>query len=146
MTPIPEATVEAADEAACNANESFRYTHSPPERRAIIRAALEAAREHGGGWRAIETAPRDGTVVLLAHEKAAFDGYWSEADGGWVDDVTDAYDDKLTYEPTHWQPMLALPPAPQDGSGRSNPAKQKQDDQNQQNETDAAGRPRSPSL
>lgn len=67
------------------------------------------------GWRPIETAPKDGTNILLAHPSAVFDGYWDELSRGWVDDVTDLYEDKITYEPTHWMPL----PPPPEGSGQN---------------------------
>lgn len=78
-----------------------------------LRAALTAASERDG-WRPIDTAPKDGTSILLGHRHAAFDGYWSDEAGGWVNGQTNRYDELLTYEPTHWQP-LPTPPAPDVG-------------------------------
>jgi hypothetical protein len=68
------------------------------------------------GWRPIETAPKDGTPVLVGHEQAVFSAWW-EKDGtqtntnhpGWVDGTTNSYEEYTTYEPTHWMPLPAPP-------------------------------------
>ena len=58
-------------------------------------------------WQPIETAPRDGTRVLLyenghyyAGETEGDDGYWSSFCGQYV--VT-------TPDPTHWMPLPEAP-------------------------------------
>lgn len=61
MTRITEAQVEAADEAACKANDSFAYTHTADQRRTILRAALEAA---------APLAPPDAAVLAEREEIA----------------------------------------------------------------------------
>jgi hypothetical protein len=73
--------------------------------------AYESAKQKGEaeGWRDIESAPKDGTNILLAHALAVFDGYWDVYANGWVDDVTDLYEDKITYQPTHWRPLPEPP-------------------------------------
>lgn len=60
-------------------------------------------------WQPIETAPKDGSTILIAHKSAAFDGYWSEAHNGWVDGDEAMSGDLITYPITHWMP---LPPPP----------------------------------
>lgn len=65
------------------------YTHpSPPE---------------GAGWRPIETAPKDGTRVLLAGKggKVA-DGRWAELQGIWIWPY-------VLSDPTSWMPAPPLP-------------------------------------
>jgi len=64
------------------------------------------------GWKPIETAPKDGTSLLLAHEDAAFDGWWSEFDGAWIDGSTNSYDEPRHFEPTHWRELPAPPISP----------------------------------
>jgi len=66
-------------------------------------------------WMPIETAPRDGTPVLLwvgvgMSEPWAQTGRWHNAllTNGWAGWV-DTYQDEDLAEPTHWTP---LPPAP----------------------------------
>ena len=90
------------------------YTHpSPPEGMA--------------GWQPIETAPKDGSYLLLweQYSHPPFVGYWSggrwsvshehvDAEGGWDGaNVVDA----LSMPITHWMP---LPPAPGPADGESN--------------------------
>lgn len=74
---------------------------------------LDAAPSDGGGaWRSINTAPRDGTLVLLG---ARFDTDKPIAVAGWYESGLadqqwyDIYHDPIN--PTHWQP-LTLPHGP----------------------------------
>ncbi len=78
-------------------------------------------------WRTIDTAPRDGTAVLLhdneapglpggkTTECAGFDtavaAWWSEEgqEGEWVVYLDLVEEPRLHFSPTHWMP---LPPAP----------------------------------
>lgn len=59
-------------------------------------------------WRPIETAPKDGTVILLgvAWEPLVVVGFWK--DGQWVAQWT--LEPLIGFEPvTHWQPIEPLP-------------------------------------
>lgn len=63
-------------------------------------------------WQPIETAPRDGTLVLLYVGRFAVDGFYllhwepkAGAAGAWVDDSGRG----LVGEPTHW---MSLPEPP----------------------------------
>lgn len=74
---------------------------------------LEAALSlHDGGWQPIETAPMDGTVVLICgHDK---DGAYYVADakwdGAWCLFVPDSDDHTCpSWGHTHWQPLPAPP-------------------------------------
>jgi hypothetical protein len=68
------------------------------------------------GWRTIESAPMDGTDILVAFDPSV--GWqqivtWREKKSGWR--WTDAYTRKSIYNtPTHWQP---LPPPPRVSHG-----------------------------
>lgn len=73
------------------------------------------------GWQPIETAPKDGSSVMLAREDDDFswvcEGHWDRAGlhSGWYaanTHWTDATGDAL--DPTHWQPLPA-PPRPAEG-------------------------------
>ena len=100
-------------------NPASEYVdHSPPPTfEEMARATLEAVQAHQ--WRTIDSAPRDGTCVLLScgtedpflscglwfsYERDAprSDGYQWE---GWVE----PYDHTDLTDPTHWMP---LPPPP----------------------------------
>ena len=84
-------------------------------------------KEGMAGWQPIETAPKDGSYLLLweQYSDAPFVGYWSggswsvshehvDAEGGWDGaNVVDA----LSMPITHWMP---LPPAPGPADGESN--------------------------
>lgn len=65
---------------------------------------LEAAAPE---WQPIETAPKDGTRVLVVEEGEYHVAWFVDAPGaGWVH-AADDYN--IVMEPTHWQP---LPPYP----------------------------------
>lgn len=75
---------------------------------------IKAALQQGDGWRPIESAPKDGTPILVSIFEfnkpdgkclivpAYWDGYYWREDGEYGHDL---------YQPTHWQP---LPPPPGD--------------------------------
>lgn len=76
-----------------------------------------------GEWQDIETAPKDGTVVLLAmtdHHRSIFAGWWThervmipywKTMSNWGRNLD------REYQPTHWMP-LPEPPAPRSGPDR----------------------------
>ena len=64
-------------------------------------------------WQPIETAPRDGTFVLLflPHIETVRTGYWSHMTGkGWMINWASTYRTSVDGPVTHWQP-LPDPPA-----------------------------------
>jgi hypothetical protein len=74
---------------------------------ALIAAAKAAA------WRPIETAPRDGTRIIVAFwlhnkpdtERCAVIAEWVEGEGWMIDEETQWF----PYPPTHWRPIGPLP-------------------------------------
>ena len=63
-------------------------------------------------WQPIETVPKDGTEVLLAHSNSQWLDQWTmanELDGFWM--MCDQWEEPET--PTHWKPLSPLPPAPE---------------------------------
>lgn len=106
-------------------NNADEVANRTPEQRTALadafRARLAAAPQPAvaAGWMPIETAPKDGSYLLLweQYSDAPFVGYWSggswsvshehvDAEGGWDGaNVVDA----LSMPITHWMP---LPPAP----------------------------------
>lgn len=107
-----------ADEAALMANVAIAWLqlHAPEK----LRTAPQAAEERKPlTWQPIETAPKDGTPLLLWEEYSTnpFVGWWSgnrwtvshehvDAEGGWDGAIVV---DKLSSAITHWAPLLAPP-------------------------------------
>lgn len=107
----------------------------------IAITAEEAGRE-GEGWLPIETAPKDGTGILLGLNDEEIGGFvgqgrWHEEDhdgpdnmghdAGFMDDQFDFFRCPRSFgaeqyrtkglQPTHWQP---LPPSPAQSGGQGN--------------------------
>jgi hypothetical protein len=63
-------------------------------------------------WQPIETAPKDGTAILLASKKRMADGFWKDqteyGNPCWVWPF-------IHVEPTHWMPLMPFPEAPNAG-------------------------------
>lgn len=119
-----EAILRAAGSSLAN------YT-MPGTRQAILDAVREAM---GPGWQPIETAPRDGTSILIYAHGMCIEAQYCP--GSWSDDtpvspaeydgaIWCAFDDQIRFEieegatpdgsdchgaATHWQP-LPLPPS-----------------------------------
>lgn len=83
---------------------------------------LESASQPGGGWQPIETAPKDGTRIILWWGDLSVFGWWLDNTNtrtpwaGWRAPslVTVPYGCK----PTHWMPMPTGPrAAPSAGNG-----------------------------
>jgi len=77
------------------------------------RAAVTAyLAEAGDGWMPIETAPKDGTKILLwpgyLMGGDPMSGWWARLAGKWV-----SAGEPFEVAPTHWRPLPA-PPAAQD--------------------------------
>lgn len=95
-----------------------------PSRTGLIRIMAEMARaalQPASAWQPIETAPKDGTFVLLYPSRGwvsdvePYDcevGYWDSDDNVWrsYGPIAEDY-----HGPTHWCP---LPPAPPAGETR----------------------------
>lgn len=54
-------------------------------------------------WSPIESAPQDGTDVLLWDRKDVYKGYWDYAGGGWWERTTGYNDGGDEIKPTHWK-------------------------------------------
>lgn len=82
------------------------------------RQAREEARD-GGGWRTIDSAPRDGTWVLIATHQfvgGVVLARWSRTNQHFVDIDQDDY-----FDASHWMPTPAPPaiePSPVEGDRR----------------------------
>ena len=107
------------DEAITNANDTAAYLERLKEGvggildaehvvpfaqtlRALV-AAAEAER-----WRPIETAPKDGTEILIVDRVGMCVAKWAEY-CGWISYTDDGWYEACVW-PTHWRP---LPPAPE---------------------------------
>lgn len=120
---MTEAEVEAAKLAIATI---FVGCHQPCQKdrsqcdcaQAAIAALAAAERVRGDGWRTIDSAPKDGTPILVARDMGNSWGwvrgtaYWVDVRGisGWVArGITDPPGELGLGDPTHWQP---LPPPP----------------------------------
>ena len=82
---------------------------------AEARAALTAAK--AGGWLPIETAPKDGTAVLVSEGRFCSCVEWNEEFDWWAVDDNKLGPFRLRgAAPTHWQP-LPNPPKEQSAGG-----------------------------
>ncbi len=72
------------------------------------------AESQAGGWQPIETAPKDGTDILVLNEEGVFEA--SADDGRWIPLASDYHGcgccSEAFEEPSHWMP---LPPPPAGG-------------------------------
>lgn len=71
-------------------------------------------------WRPIETAPKDGTRLLLcnaSHDSVEV-GFWDKGfywtsrngfDGEWTNGYCDEYERDVVLKPTHWMPLPEPP-------------------------------------
>jgi hypothetical protein len=93
-----------------------QWLEVPGPANAIIRDLLAALEAQQGEWQDIETAPKDGTWVLLWSSHWRDGGKtvrvpviaaWSSFSSGWVNHDGDIY------KPTHWAPLLHWPEPPQ---------------------------------
>ena len=109
---ITDQMVEAALQAYCGQDHQLDFGVLEAHLKAM-RAALEAA--EGAAWQPIETAPCDGTTVLV-YAPSPDHQRWHES----VHDLphilcTAAYHEDAGFcidtirEPTHWRPLPAAP-------------------------------------
>lgn len=63
-------------------------------------------------WKPIESAPKDGTRILLRSNGDEYDvGYWSTSlwvkpGGAWI--IYEARSDTIEIDPTHWRSLFAI--------------------------------------
>lgn len=58
--------------------------------------------EQGQGWRSMESAPKDGTTVLLANGIHVCSGWYDATGAQWVASYGRTF-------PTHWMPLPSPP-------------------------------------
>ena len=84
----------------------------------IATTAIVAWNTRATAWQPIETAPKDGTEVLLGHANSIWLDYWTmanELDGFWA--MCDQWEDPEV--PTHWMPLPAAPQIQRTGTDAS---------------------------
>jgi hypothetical protein len=84
---------------------AFIERHRTADNSAEVDALLARIGE-GDGWQPIETALRDGSILLLANKYYQHTGVYLNEDVGWC--VLEN-DDEITPQPTHWRPLPAAP-------------------------------------
>jgi len=113
--------------------------HTVKDQATLVPLCRCASADRAAGWQPIETAPKDGTQVMLTNGAIVAQGWWeheepyireerdiegyymgqAEHDGfdGWLD-----CEGGMTPDPTHWMPLPPPPAiaasAPQQGEGR----------------------------
>lgn len=60
-------------------------------------------------WQPIETAPKDGSVILLWNGSRVFAGWWCELPAEWRDDRDPDYVEGPVDQPTRWAPWPEPP-------------------------------------
>ncbi len=74
--------------------------------------ALVGARKTAATWQPIETAPLDGSeIIVWSYREDAFVAFWHGPSNSWLWTSRDLSGDERL-DPTHWQP---LPPPPKGG-------------------------------
>jgi hypothetical protein len=84
----------------------------------------------GNGWLPIETAPKDGTFVLIAaHDNGmpsqpmhVLIAQFCEESGEWMRNADEEYSE--TWPPTHWQPLPDAPSPPSDAKDKAETTKE----------------------
>ena len=122
----PEFTVDEALRIADQNAEAYDKVASVSRTLASEVRRLQAALREREGWRPIETAPRDGSEILLTNGEVVHEGHWVHDEGGtteyrdldgryvgqhdsdgyigWID-----WGGGMVPEPTHWMPLPAAP-------------------------------------
>lgn len=125
MSGLIERLGDMADFLGDDSQSYFVAQSVAKEHAADLREALSRLQSLSyqltGGWRDIESAPKDGTRVLLAEPiEGGFEmsvGWWrpyinDSSDAGWMDGTVQswAYEENTILHPTHWQPLPSPPP------------------------------------
>lgn len=86
--------------------------------RAALAEAATALRSFvDGGWRPIETAPKDETEIVGHDQKTGTSHVtWADRWGDWYDRDSHYYSEAPPFQPTHWMP-LPTPPAVEGEAG-----------------------------
>lgn len=99
----------------CAANDLTYEPGAYEEEIALFRAvAALADLADGGGWRAMDIAPRDGTRVLTYSPGAVALGFRAIR-VNWFEDGLWQHTNAQHWPPTHWRPLPAPPKENDDG-------------------------------
>ena len=68
-------------------------------------------------WKPIDTAPKDGTKILLCRPTIRPDSFgvfcqvaaWWEGENNWIVYMSQPLEKPVHFEPTHWMPLPAPP-------------------------------------
>lgn len=82
---------------------------TPFTARDILEAAACVRRDRGDGWRAIASAPKDGTWVLTFEMGQPLAAVTRWQSGAWKTPLNDFVPQHVSGDPTHWRPLPAPP-------------------------------------
>ena len=108
-----------AQEAIALANRALDRPNCDPDDDLCVLARQLLRLREAMAWQTIETAPKDGTKVLLSFDPPFHDSLENGfVTGSWVYDVwwlSSIWASTIAHKaPTRWQPLPAASPAPQD--------------------------------
>lgn len=113
MTPtLPQIHTFLSEVREVLLSEGLKEVRDPVRANRLNRLWREAGEMmEGMGWQSIESAPKDGTEVLLwgrCHLRGSF--YGADANVGWFEDASNDWRARdLPIKPTHWMPLPEPP-------------------------------------
>ena len=117
MNPL-EALADENEFGFHESSHDIRHKHHSEHawKRALVKAdaILALSTPASGGWRPIESAPRDGTRILLTDaDGAVYGGYWEADCGAWAAHCGQPV--VRSPEPLRWMPLPASPSPAEEG-------------------------------
>lgn len=104
-TPSPSAGETPADALDAAMRWDARHIFVTADVESMARALLAAPKPEG--WRTMDSAPKDGTEIIVGGKGYAYGAMWLNDD--WFVMDSDGSVTELVEPPTHWQPLPEAP-------------------------------------